>query len=195
MRKFIKSSCKADRRAMPTPAVEYQLVFQRHVQAESESRGVNIGATNMKHSFVVLLSAVAVCVFVSATPALAVTTQGANGNGNGCMRACAAGPDRSCSRISRHVRPSLRRFAWADPPPRRRGYAPRSKLGCLWGLRRYNGVSCRRAGTELGARHLSSRTHGRWAPARENSDTYIFIALLIDTMTAVPQRGNMQAPR
>ena len=72
----------------------------------------------MKHSFVVLLSAVAVCVFVSATPALAVTAPGANGNGNGCMRAGAAGPDRSCSRISRHVRPSLRRFALADPPPR-----------------------------------------------------------------------------
>jgi hypothetical protein len=146
MRKFIESSCKADRRAMPTAATNTSCDLQRHVQVQSESRGVNIGATNMKYSFVVLLSAVAVCVFVSATPALAVTTPGANGNGNGCMRAGAAGPDRSCSRISRHVRPSLRRFALADPPPRHVDPPPGPKLGCLWGLRRYNGVSCRRAG-------------------------------------------------
>jgi hypothetical protein len=138
IRKFIESSCKADRRAMPTAATGTSCDLRRHVQAQSESRRVNIGATNMKHSFVVLLSAAAVCAFVSATPALAVTAPGANG-GNGCLRAGAAGPDHSCSRISRHVRPSLRRFALADPPP-----GP--KLGCLWGLRRYNGVACRRAG-------------------------------------------------
>jgi hypothetical protein len=146
IRKFIESNCKADRRAMPTAATGGSCDLRRHVQAKSDSRGVNFGATNMKHSFVVLLSAVAVCVFVSATPALAVTAPGANGNGNGCMRAGAAGPDRSCSRISRHVRPSLRRFALADPPPRQADPPRGPKLGCLWGLRRYNGVACRRAG-------------------------------------------------
>jgi hypothetical protein len=101
----------------------------------------------MKHSFFVLLSAVAVCVFVSATPALAGTAPGAKGNGNGCMRAGGVvGRDRSCNRVGGHgqrhpeVALNLSRDAsQADPP-----LGP--KLGCLWGLKRYNGVSCRRAG-------------------------------------------------
>jgi len=108
----------------------------------------------MKHLFFVLLSAVVVCVFVSATPALAVTAPGAKGNGNGCMRAGGVvGPDRSCNKVGRHgqrhteVSLSLSRNAsQADPPP-----GP--KLGCLWGLKRYNGVSCRRAGPSSAPQH------------------------------------------
>src|ERR1700733_10756615 len=123
---------------MPAAATGTTSHLRRHVQAQSESHhGVNIGATNMRHSFVVLLSAVAVCVLVSATPALAVTAPGAHGNGNGCMHAGAAGPARSWSRISRHVRPSLRRFALAEPPLREADPPRGAILDCLWGQRRY----------------------------------------------------------
>jgi hypothetical protein len=137
---------------MPAAARNDNSCWPASRSTQSASRRVNIGANNMRHLFLVLLSAAAVCGFVWATPALAVAAPDANANGNGCMRVD-GGPDRSCGRIGRHrqrhreVSTSTDRSAsLADSPPRQTGPHSGPRLGCLWGLRRYDDLWCRRAG-------------------------------------------------